>query len=103
MPIFDLVALSEAPVKAATGKRAQLVREYVEYIAQVKEGQAGRLQAAEGESVAAVRRRLGNAAKLAGKELVIRRTGEELYFWAQEKGAPRRRRRRSRPEVGADA
>ncbi len=98
MPKFELVSVEEAMMKAATGKRAQIVNEYLSYIQQLKEGQAGRLQPAEGEKVAAVRRRLGIAAKAAGKELTIKRVGDEVYFWvkSQDKGRPRRRGRRPR-------
>jgi hypothetical protein len=93
MPKFDLVPMSEAEAKSTTGKRAELVQEYMGYLNQLQEGQAGRLRASEGETPAAVRRRLGTAAKLAGKDLVIRRTGEDIYFWVQPGG----RRRRGRP------
>ena len=89
MPRFELVSRSEAELKTAKGKRAEIAKEYLGYIDQLREGQAGRLQAAEGESAAALRRRLGAAARLAGKELVIKRAGEEVYFWMP--GTTRRR------------
>lgn len=95
MPRFDLVSLGEAQIKAARGKRAELIREYVNYVEQLGRGQAGRLQPTGGESVAAVRRRLGSAAKVAGKDLVIRRAGEEVYFWTREERPARGRRRRA--------
>ncbi len=96
MPTFDQVSLQEAMMKTATGQRAQTAQEYLGYLDQLAEGQAGRLQPAEGESVATVRRRLGAAAKLAGKDITIRRAGGEVYFWAQsQEPRPRRRRRGS--------
>ena len=95
MPKLELIPVSEAMLKSATGKRAQIAQEYVSYIEQLGEGQAGRLQPDEGESVQAIRRRLGLAAKLVGKELAIKRTGEEVYFWLAEKPTPRRRQGRS--------
>ena len=98
MPKFELVSVEEATMKSATQKRAQIVKEYLSYILQLKEGQAGKLQPAEGEKVAAVRRRLGIAAKAAGKELAIRRVGDEIYFWvkSKDKGRPKRRGRKPR-------
>lgn len=98
MPKFELVSVEEAMMKSATGKRAEVIREYLGYIQQLKEGQAGKLQPAEGEKVAAVRRRLGIAAKAAGKELAIKRVGEEIYFWVKppDKGRPRQRGGRPR-------
>ena len=89
MPKFKTLPLSEAMVKSATGKRAQLTKEYMEYIEQLPSGQAGQLEASDGESIAAVRRRLGAASRVAGKDLVIKRVGEELFFWALLLGSSR--------------
>ena len=66
MPTFDQVPLQEAMLKTATSKTAQITQEYLGYIIQLLDGQAGRLQPSEEESVATVRRRLGVAAKLSG-------------------------------------
>ena len=71
MPTFDQVPLQEAMLKTATGKTAQITQEYLGYIEQLPEGQAGRLQPGEGESVATVRRRLGVAAKSSGKDVPL--------------------------------
>ena len=101
MPNFDLVPLDEAVKKSATtGKRARIIAEYLRYIDQLKGGQAGKLRAAEGETIAAVRRRLGQEAKQMGKDLVIRRSGEDLYFWLQQ---GTRRRGRPRKASGGTA
>ena len=96
MPIFDRVPLGEARMKTASGKRAQIIAEYVRYIEQLGDGEAGRLQAAEGEPITTVRRRLGAAARQLEKSLTIRRTGDQIYFWAAET----RRRGRGRPKAG---
>ncbi len=93
MPIFDRVPLGEAKMKTASGTRAQIIAEYVSYIAQLGDGEAGRLQAAEGEPITTVRRRIGAAGRQLGKKLTIRRTGDEVYFWVDET----RRRGRGRP------
>ncbi len=94
MPKFDRVPLGEARMKTASGKRAQIIAEYVRYIEQLGDGEAGRLQATEGEPITTVRRRLGAAARQLEKSLTIRRTGDEIYFWAEET----RRRGRGRPK-----
>ena len=96
MPKFDRVPLEEARMNTASGKRAQIIAEYVRYIEQLGDGEAGRLQAAEGEPITTVRRRLGAAARQLEKSLTIRRTGDEIYFWAEET----RRRGRGRPKAG---
>ncbi len=98
MPKFQVVSVEEAMTRSATGKRAEVIREYLGYIQQLKEGEAGKLQPGEGEKVTAVRRRLGIAAKAAGKELAIRRAGDEIYFWVKspDKGRPKRRGRKPR-------
>ncbi len=90
MPRFDRVPLAEAKMKTASGKRAQVIAEYVRYIEQLEDGKAGRLQAAEGETIATIRRRLGAAARQSETNLTIRRAGDGVYFWAAE---TRRRRR----------
>ena len=96
MPKFDRVPLGEARTKTASGKRAQIIAEYVRYIEQLGDGEAGRLQAGEGEPITTVRRRLGAAARQLEKSLTIRRTGDEIYFWAEAT----RRRGRGRPKAG---
>ncbi len=95
MPTFDQMPLQEAMLKTATGKTAQINQEYLGYISELPEGRAGRLQPGEGESVATVRRRLGVAAKLSGKDITIKRQGNEVYIWVEQEPKPRRQRRGS--------
>ena len=99
MPKLELLSVKDALLKSASGKRAQIMREYLGYLEQLKEGQAGKLQATSGETASAIRRRLGAASRLADKSLVVKRTGDEVYFWLQAKG--RRGRRRGRPRKAA--
>ncbi len=101
MPKFKSLPLAAAMLKSANGKRAQLTKEYMAYIEQLPSGQAGQLQAAAGESIAAVRRRLGAASRVAGKDLVIKRVGEELFFWVRPGGEGATKRRRGRPAKAA--
>ena len=81
MPTFEVVPATTAQIEAATGKRAERLREYLGYIEQIGENQAGKLEAVEGETPTAVRRKLTVAAKATGKELVVMRTGDVVYFW----------------------
>ncbi len=102
MPKLDIVSIEEARAKTASEsasvrKRAQILQEYLGYIDQLTKGQAGRLVAGAGETTATVRRRIGAAARAAGKNLTIRRAGDEVYFWAVERRrAANGRRRRGR-------
>ena len=93
MPTFALLTIPEAQARSATGKRAQLLHEYMDYLQRVPAGQAGQLQAGAGETTNAVRRRLGAAAKATGRSLVIRRSNDTVYFWVQQgngrRGRPR--------------
>ena len=85
MPSFELVSLEEAILRSTlTGKRGGIIKEYLGYIDRLGEGQAGKLRAGEGENPGAIRRRLGAAAKLVGKELVIKRDGDDVYCWLQQ-------------------
>jgi hypothetical protein len=92
VPTFEVVSQQEAELRAATGRRAEITREYLGYVNQLAPGQAGCLRPSEGETVAAVRRRLGTAAKLGGQDLTIKRVGDEIYFWvkARRRGRPRK-------------
>ena len=97
MPRFELLPLNEAVKKSAMdGKRGQVLAEYLRFIEQLEEGQAGRLQVGVGETVGAVRRRLGAAAKLASKSLVIKRVGQEVLFWSEPQGERKRGRPRTK-------
>lgn len=92
MPKFEKVSKTEAQVKSVTGKRAQILREYVGYLNELQMGDAGRLQASAGETLNAVRRRLGAAARATDKRLTVRRTANEVYFWVEGQA-----RKRGRP------
>ena len=96
MPTLELVSLQEARLELSlTGKRGVMMRQYMDYIGQIETGQAGKLIPDEGETTAAIRRRLGAAAELLGKSLVVNRQGDVVYFWEESSGsAPRRRGRR---------
>ncbi len=102
MPTLDVVSLQDAQRELSlTGKRGVIMREYMDYIGQLQTGQAGKLIPDAGETTAAVRRRLGAAAELLGKSLVVNRLGDVVFFW-EEGGASapgtRTRRRESNPE-----
>ena len=97
MPKLDIIPIEEARVKTASGgKRAQILQEYQDYIDQLTKGQAGRLVADAGETTSTVRRRIGAAARAAGKNLTIRRAGDEVYFWAERRRSANGRRRRAK-------
>ena len=95
MPTFETLPIEQAMMRSATGRRAEITKEYLGYIEQLSEGEAGRLEVSEGETVATIRRRLGAAARTVSRDLVIRRVGDEVFFWAQLGGA--RKTRRGRP------
>ena len=86
MPRFDLISMEEAMMKSATGKRAEIAREYLSYIEQLRSGWAGKLQASEGESVTAIRRRLTSAAKIAGRSLVSQARRRRCLLLGQDRG-----------------
>lgn len=94
MPTFDIITIGEARSRSATGKRAELLQEYIGYIQRVAPGEAGRLTVSEGETTQALRRRLNAAAEALGTTLDVRRTANAVYFW----GAERRRRGRPRKD-----
>ena len=104
MPTLEVVSFRDAQRELSlTGKRGVIMRQYMEYIDQLKTGQAGKLVPDEGETTAAIRRRHGAAAQLLGKSLVVNRQDEVVYFWEESSGsAPRRRGRRRKPSTETD-
>ena len=88
MPTFEIIPAGDVPKPEPTGKRAEILSEYNRYIEQIGPRQAGKLTPAEGETTQAVRRRLGAAAKGTGVNLIVRRNGQDIYFWTK----PRRGR-----------
>ena len=100
MPKFEIITKDEARAKSRFGGRSgQIVAMYTFFIEQLKDGKAGHLKPNEGETIQAVRRRLGKAAKLAGKELTIKRVHDEIYFWAGSEESSKKSRRKPRKSV----
>ena len=79
-------------MKTSIGKKAELIKKCPGYVEQLQDGQSGRLVAIKDERIGTDRRRLGAAEKPAGKDLVIRRVGNEMYFWLEPevKALPKR-------------
>ena len=57
------------------------LKQYQGYVKKVTPGLTGRLTPGKGETSAAVRRRLGAAAKALGVQLTVKRVGDRVYFW----------------------
>ena len=99
LPRFEYLSARDAHLELVLrGSRGEILREYMGYIEQIDPEHAGKLTAGEGESTAAVRRRLGAAAQLLGRSLVVTRDGRVVYFWESEEDRPRRRGRPPRSE-----
>jgi hypothetical protein len=94
MPDFTIVSLEDAKVQTLSGRQQEYLNEYIGYIQQLSQGTAGMLHATEGENLATIRRRLILAAKTLTIQLVIKRSGQDIYFWAAEleEAKPRQRR-----------
>ena len=92
MPTFEFLSAWDAHIELTLrGRRGAVLREYMGYIEQLDPEHAGRLTAMEGESTAAIRRRLGAAAQLLGKSLVVTRDGRVVYFREGKEERPHRR------------
>ena len=103
MPKFDRLPMDPTVGAFANPKQAQIAREYMGYIDKLEPGQMGRLTPAEGETLLAVRKRLGVAAKLSGKRLEIRQMKGDVYFWFRRPGPRRRKTRNAAPESSEEA
>ena len=96
MATFELVSMRDAQLELTlTGKRGAILKNYIDYLEQRDPDQAGKLTADSEETTAAIRRRLAAAAELTGRELVITRQDDVVYFWDKGDGPePKRRGRR---------
>ena len=82
MPAFRRVQRDEASGKRPAVSPALLrLKQYQGYIKKVPAGETGRLTPGKGETPAAVRRRLGAAAKALGVRLTLKRVGDQVFFW----------------------
>jgi hypothetical protein len=104
MPDFETVSVQEAKLRTTSGYRGQYVQEYAGYIQQLSPGMAGKLHPKEDEKLTTIRRRLVVTAQTLDATLVIKRSGEDVYFWTESstEEQPKRRytrRRRSQKET----
>ena len=95
MPEFETVPLQEAKLRTLSGRQGQFMNEYIGYIQQLPKGQAGRLHVLAHENPLTIRRRLVSAANALGIPLVIKRSGEDVYFWSEDRGDEQPRTKRS--------
>ena len=63
MPEFELVSRQEATTRSDTGKRSQIIQEYVEHVQRLGPDQAGRITLSPGDTMATVRRAFGGSHK----------------------------------------
>jgi hypothetical protein len=106
MPEFTTVSVQEAKMRTIPGRQGKFINEYADYIQQLPQGQAGKLSIGEEEKHTAIRRRLATTAKAMNINLIVKRSGNDLYFWREgtEEEQLRRkrrytRRRREEPEL----
>jgi hypothetical protein len=95
MPEFETVSLQEAQLRTVSGRQGKFIKEYASYIQQLPQGQAGKLTVGEQEKHPTVRRRLVTAAKALGINIIIKRSGNDLYFWRENSGEEQPRTKRS--------
>ena len=96
MPVFDLIPMQEAVVRCAlTGKRGEIMEEYFGYVSQLKARQSRETEPGGRRHFSAVKQRLGTAAKLKGKQLVVKQVDDDVYFWEAETQKRRGRPRKS--------
>jgi hypothetical protein len=94
MPEFTIVSVQEAQLRTIPGRQGKFINEYADYIQQLPHGQAGKLSVGEDEKHTAIRRRLATTAKAMNINLIIKRSGNDLYFWREDGGEDVRSKRR---------
>ena len=84
MPKFRDIPVQEA-LRLTGAKRQRDLATYVESINNLGRGSAGVVEPSDGESLATVRRRLGDAARMTGRDIEIRRgEGDVYFFWIKD-------------------
>ena len=82
MPGFRRVSREEASSRRpAVNPVLARLKQYQGYIKKIPVGETGRLTPGKGETPAALRRRLGAAAKALGVQLKVKGVGEQVFFW----------------------
>src|SRR5918999_379746 len=94
MPEFTTVSMNEAQLRTIPGRQGKFINEYADYIQQLPTGQAGKLTIGEGEKHTAIRCRLVSTAKAMNIPLIVKRSGNNLYFWRENGGEDVRSKRR---------
>jgi hypothetical protein len=95
MPEFAIISVKEAKLRTIPGRQGKFINEDAGYIQQLSKGQAGKLHLSEQEKPGSIRRRLAQAAQALGTSLVIKRSGEDLYFWSEGREDEQPRSKRS--------
>ena len=95
MPQFSSIAIEEAQRLTGISKRERELAAYLVNVNELSTGAAGKVVPSEGETLATVRRRLGDAIRRSGRDFEIKRTDDAVYYWV--KAGRRRGRRRIRP------
>ena len=93
MPETEYIPLAEAKRRTSAKKRVAILTPYFQALSDLTADRAGVMTASTGETVQAVRRRLGAAAKLMQVELKISKQESKIYFWSvgpRRKGRPRK-------------
>jgi hypothetical protein len=95
MPEFTTVSVTEAQLQTTSGRQKTFLDDYVTYIQQLPKGQAGRLKIGESENPLTIRRRIAVAAQTLDINLIIKRSGQDIYFWSEDRGDEQPRTKRS--------
>jgi hypothetical protein len=95
---FTTVSVQEAQLRTIPGRQGKYLGDYADYLLQLPQGLAGKLTIGESEKHTTVRRRLIVAANALGIRIIIKRSGNDLYFWREgsEAEQPRTKRRYTR-------
>ena len=96
MPDFAIVSIQDAKLQTIPSRQRTYLNEYAGYIQQLSPGMAGKLHPLEDEKLTTIRRRLVVTAQTLDATLIIRRSGEDLYFWTASSTEEQPRRRHTR-------
>ena len=92
MPIFTRTSVEDALQKTKAVTRQNVLKDYLDFIERLTVGRAVKAVPSEDESMATVRRRVGDAARMSGKDVEIKRGDDGVYFWLKKRTQNGRRK-----------
>jgi hypothetical protein len=105
MPEFSIIRIEEAQQRLRPQSRKPYLEEYIGYLAHLRRGEAGVLTLTAQDTLKplSIKNRLRQAAAELQLPLIVRASGNTVFFWPEQQTTVQQRRQRRRGEASASA